>query len=178
MEESFRVPFSEIEHEEYTDARYRGEPFTGTAFYVQNGVVLEECDFVLGKLHGMRKEFFLNGSLKSVAQYENGREFGRAEEFYSDGKPRRIASYENGVLVQEQEFSENGVTTLHYDGHTNIKREWRLDGSLRKETVYGREISSGYREIEEERHFNHDGQPTVSRTQTGWVVTARGRTLS
>ncbi len=95
-----RVPFSSIEHDEYTDARYRGHPFTGTAFHPEEGKPTEECDFVGGQLHGMRREYRADGRLIWEARYEDGVASGSSLQYFEDGRVRSIALYDSGELVE------------------------------------------------------------------------------
>src|SRR5438105_7857084 len=131
-----RVSFDEIEHEEYTDARYQGQPFTGTAFAARDGVMCEECDFVAGQMDGMRREFFRDGSPKWFAHYRGGQAHGPDHSFFADGRPQRSAVYDPGVLLHEVEYGENGQKVSEYDAASGVRTEWRLDGSVRKVTVY------------------------------------------
>ena len=164
-----RVPFEEIEHEEYTDARYAGQPFTGTAFAARDGVVYEECDFVAGQMDGVRREFFQDGSPKWFAHYRGGQAHGPDQSFFADGRLQRSAVCDAGVLLHEVEYGENGQKVSEYDAATGIRTEWRMDGSLRKITVYEPATNHWHRAAREERYYDADGQPTVVHTSAGWA---------
>jgi antitoxin component YwqK of YwqJK toxin-antitoxin module len=168
-----RVPFDQIEHEEHTDARYEGRPFTGTAFAARDGVVHEECDFVSGRMDGVRRGFFPDGSPKWFEHYRGGRAHGPAQSFFADGRLQRSAVYDAGVLLREVEYGENGEKVSGYDAAAGVRTEWRLDGSLRKVTVYEPATEHWYRAPREERYYDADGQPTVVHTQVGWASAGR-----
>jgi antitoxin component YwqK of YwqJK toxin-antitoxin module len=164
-----RVSFDQIEHEEYTDARYKGQPFTGTAFAARDGVVYEECDFVNGQMHGVRRDFFSDGSTKSLQHYQDGQWHGPAQSFFADGMLQRSATYDAGVLLHDVEYGENGQKISEYDAASGVRTEWRLDGSLRKVTVYEPATKHSYRAPLEERYYDAEGQPTVVKTSAGWT---------
>ena len=163
-----RIPFDQIEHEEYTSAVYEGRPFTGTAFYECDGIVVEECDFVDGSLHGLRREFYRDGSPKWSTQYLHGREHGQEQSFYPSGRLERMALYENGILLEQVEYGENGQKIGEYTAASGVRTEWRLDGSLRKVTIYEPASDNRHSALQEERYYNANGQPTLVHTDAGW----------
>ncbi|MEW4569000.1 hypothetical protein AB1L88_14140 [Tautonia sp. JC769] len=170
-----RVPFEAIEHEEYTDARYEDRPFTGTAFYVCNGVLAEECDFVEGYLHGMRREYYASGRLMWEAAYRDGVPDGRSAHYFEDGRIEAMFMYEAGQTLERLEFSCEGVKVAEYRREPGILREWREDGSLRKETTFASPDGYDRGSVVEERYFDHDGKPTVVQRNGGWRIAGSGR---
>lgn len=169
-----RIPFSHIDDEEYTQATYRGEPFTGTAFDLHNGRVVEECDFVAGRRHGVHREFYTDGPLRCVAEFRDGMAHGPDLSFFTSGKSRRRAVYDRGVLLEAVEYGEQGQKVLEYTAASGIEQEWRLDGSLRKVTLYVPETSGGVRAPLEERYFDAHGLPTITHTANGWALASGG----
>lgn len=174
--DAMRVQLDEIEHDEYTGAELNGMPFTGTAFRSnEDGIVVEECEFRDGALHGVRREFFNNGSLRWFQHYCDGDAEGEEGAFFPSGRLESTAFCRANLLMSRIAFGDNGQKVEEYDWKRGICTEWRLDGTLRKITLREPKSNHPYPVILEERYFDANGQPTIVHTGDGWKMAKQSK---
>ena len=64
----------------------------------RDGKLVIQASYLNGKLHGERREYYDNGQLNELQQYEHGRECGVYESYYKGGQISIQAEYLNGCL--------------------------------------------------------------------------------
>lgn len=76
-----------------------------------------------GKIHGFKREFYENGSVKSETEYENGESNGKYVQYYENGQLFEEGTYKNGYWNGAyKQYHQNGQLKIlnHYD---NGKRD-------------------------------------------------------
>lgn len=110
-------------------------------WYYENGTLKSESTYKNDKIDGVYKEFYDNKQLKSVEFYINGIQSGKAEKYYKNGKLKQEADYKDDYPVGiEKEYYENG----------SIKRE-TLYKSKKKNGLEKQYYETG--EVQYERYF-------------------------
>jgi len=72
--------------------------------------VSKESSYFTGTKHGRQMEFFDNGKIKSVVNYQNDKEHGLAKYYYTNGKVKSECRYKEGKKMgQEKTFDEDGT---------------------------------------------------------------------
>lgn len=79
--------------------------------YFDNGQVKSVCEFQGGKLNGECKHYYKDGTLKSVTHYDEDKLNGRKEVYFPNGKLHLIVHYKNDQREGDYvEFNEQGDT--------------------------------------------------------------------
>ncbi|MET7920512.1 hypothetical protein ABZU45_32545 [Streptomyces avermitilis] len=98
---------------------YRGELFTGEVEERLGGVVVSLETYADGVPHGLSREWYKDGMLRSEATARRGRPVGVSRSWHP-----------NGTLAAEREFAEDGLTMLsdrEWDENGQPTRVWRKD---------------------------------------------------
>jgi antitoxin component YwqK of YwqJK toxin-antitoxin module len=104
-----RVHFDELELDGHQVLQKDGAPFTGTAFETSpSGHVVCEVSFVSGLQEGAAKEFFPSGRVELEENYLNGAKLGVCSKWYEDGRKRAREVFEYSILVESEEWDEQG----------------------------------------------------------------------
>jgi hypothetical protein len=119
----------------------------------------------LGKLHGLRKTFYIGGpgSLHSMEYYLDGKMHGEYLSFYANGQQKSQRQFEcNKIQGKEKEWYETGPIRklkLWKDGYAHgEERQWHENGRLRFVTWFenGEEVSHGSTERSTKRARSND----------------------
>ena len=81
---------------EYYRKNSRGLVKTKKETYHPNGVMSSELFFRLGKIHGLNRGWYEDGSIGFEYSYENGKENGSWIEWYSNGQKSIEGTMRNG----------------------------------------------------------------------------------
>lgn len=90
---------------EFRDNRFflDGVPFTGRAFQDHaNGQRQGEMDFVEGRLHGVVREWYEDGTQSTETHFANGERHGANTYWNEDGSILKEQVWEDGTLVSEK----------------------------------------------------------------------------
>ena len=107
----------------------RGEQnlYTGTKRRFREGKLIEEADYVNGKLHGLRRIWSACGVLLAEGEYRDGKPNGKCHVWSEDGRLSIASEYVNGKLNGHYEscwpdgkIKESGT----YVGGRRIKYQW------------------------------------------------------
>ena len=103
-----------------------GKPFSGTGVYYYLNSVASESEFENGQ-YKKYTEFYMNGRIRILANFENGKLNGKQKEFYSTGKVKRKSTRKNGKLDGKE---------IAYYSHGRVLRkvnykDGKLDGECR-----------------------------------------------
>ena len=63
---------------------------------------------------GSAKDFFPNGQPASADCYQNGSKHGECWQWYASGQPRARAVYAYSILLEAEEWDEQGGLVRHY----------------------------------------------------------------
>ncbi len=116
---------------------FEGKPFTGVLFSSQDGIP-NDCDCTLkasyknGLLHGLKREWHVNGKLKFKGKYENGKPVGTHVYLDDKGKTIKKLTYHNGALQEK---------TLYYANGRIKKKEVYENGRVIQAVIYNRDGS-------------------------------------
>lgn len=116
---------------DFIDGKYHAKgqqsPYSGVIYqFYDNGARKAEIILLNGKIHGLYKEWFPNGSLKSTKDYDNGLRDGLFISYYKDGKsPLMKGHYVDGIpfgkwyhfskkgdLLKQEEYNMEGQMTI------------------------------------------------------------------
>lgn len=105
-----KVDFDELEpSDDYLSLNYRGQPFTGIAFELdQHGKLLSETSYVDGQKEGIAKEWGPAGIVVREQHYANDTRHGHSREWYESGSLKSEAEYELGICLWEREWTNDG----------------------------------------------------------------------
>ncbi|MCL2485245.1 MAG: toxin-antitoxin system YwqK family antitoxin [Endomicrobia bacterium] len=116
---------------------------------IPNGLILQYADSILvaqfnynaGRLEGVVKEYYPNGTASSVRNYKAGHLYGPAKEYYPNGKIKEEATYRDELLFGAlRKYSETGVILTsyeYYDGKLcGIAKDFYSNGKIKTETEY------------------------------------------
>lgn len=129
--------------------RYTMEPFTGFGVTAhRNGKKKERVPFKDGKMHGVAKEWDVEGRLVLQVKYENGKKHGKEIQHYKTGRKKLEINYQNGVphgMVIEyhrngQIMSKGEFLNGQYQG---VHKWWFADGSIDQEIPYTGGVAHG-----------------------------------
>lgn len=119
----------------------------------ENGIKVEEGEYIHGLKTGTWKAYYSNGNIKSIITYQNGKPDGYACFYYENGKKSEEGIwkenkwvgdykyyYQNGNPAYEWKYSENGKRTgvqkyYHENGKIMIEGEWvegKENGTIRE----------------------------------------------
>jgi antitoxin component YwqK of YwqJK toxin-antitoxin module len=123
---------------QYTDAVFdKGIPNGSWKTYLRNNLAIERV-YKNGLLHGESKEFYNDGTAKSISPFANGLLHGVSKEFNADGSPKSVSPFVNGKaegkfvtynwkgLVESELHFKNGLqdgTAISYDTDSNVRSE-------------------------------------------------------
>jgi antitoxin component YwqK of YwqJK toxin-antitoxin module len=97
---------------EYIDGNptrmWEGEPFTGVAFEVMNGQVIEEVSYLDGTVHGSAQSWYPSGRLESVSEHKSNLHHGPFKTFYENGSLRSEGIFELGRAIWRKTWDEDG----------------------------------------------------------------------
>ncbi|MEC7839950.1 MAG: 6-hydroxymethylpterin diphosphokinase MptE-like protein [Chlamydiota bacterium] len=103
----------------------KGDGLNGPSrFYHENGQLLSETWFYMGKKVGRSETYYPSGKCYSITHYVDGNLHGPQDYYFEDGKRRSHLNYKNGVL--------DGPVYLFYE-----------NGQLKREIFYNRGKRSG-----------------------------------
>ncbi|MEV6395171.1 hypothetical protein AB0M39_10405 [Streptomyces sp. NPDC051907] len=98
---------------------YRGELFTGEVTEHLGTPLVSLNDYVEGVLHGLSREWYKDGTLRSEGTVQMGRAVGLFREWHP-----------NGRLASERVFSQNGLPILAervWDEQGNLTKSWKKE---------------------------------------------------
>ncbi len=89
-------------------------PFTGIGFleYPDNSLKSKSC-YLNGYEHGLCQEWYSNHQLKIEWTAVHGRAKGKINQWYADGKIKSVGEYDYGVEIEYKEWNENGELLIH-----------------------------------------------------------------
>jgi antitoxin component YwqK of YwqJK toxin-antitoxin module len=109
--------------------------------FYEDGTIKTEIDYVNDSKHGQWKEYYENGKLARLTNYANGRKHGQEKVYYINGALKRLTNFVND--------EENGEETLYYEtGKIKEKKHFKMgtktgkwtwhdeDGNIKEETEY------------------------------------------
>lgn len=147
-----KIDFEELEFDPTTPtytvtASYKGEPFTGTAFFVdENWGTYYERPYKNGKAHG--RWFGINtrtGILVYEENYAEGNSDDR-KEWFENRLPRLHAISGNGQLLFFKRWNDHEILIKHFDLSEKIDSEYYDNGSTYFEAS-PQKTESGYIKI-------------------------------
>jgi len=120
--------------------------------YAENGVIMQEQNFINGKTEGEQKYYYPDGSLEAIANHINGEAEGIRKEFYENsGIPKAEYLYVNGIKGGRYKiFYENG--NLREEGHIEANhkvyvKEYDCNGQLK--TIRERKLDGSWEILEQ-----------------------------
>jgi antitoxin component YwqK of YwqJK toxin-antitoxin module len=155
-----------------TQVYYQGKPFTGTVYSNDEVEIPNKCQcssktgYLSGKLHGEKKEWFVNGKLKYSGKYNKGKPiethlyYNKNNEivkkmFYDKGIQLWTKTFNNNQLVDKEVFKNNEPQYIeHYvDGKivgkskiidgVSFRTYYYANGNVKKETSHKDGIQFG-----------------------------------
>jgi antitoxin component YwqK of YwqJK toxin-antitoxin module len=103
------VDYDEIDYSEELFALHNGKRYTGRAIERdETGSPVIESEFRGGIQHGIEREYYPNGNIKSEKTYDVGKPEGIGRTWHENGKLRTEAIYKHGHPVSVSEWSEDG----------------------------------------------------------------------
>jgi antitoxin component YwqK of YwqJK toxin-antitoxin module len=109
--------------------------------FYEDGTIKSEINYVNDSKHGQWKEYYENGKLARLTNYANGRKHGQEKVYYINGALKRLTNFVND--------EENGEETLYYEtGKIKEKKHFKMgtktgkwtwhdeDGNIKEETEY------------------------------------------
>lgn len=97
--------------------------------YTDDGILLDSGYFKDGERHGLTEQYYLNGSLKIKANYNQGKKNGICENYYDNGIPYQIGEYQNGKRT-------GTIKQFYPDGSLQIEQEYQYGLLHGKTTSY------------------------------------------
>jgi len=119
----------------------RGLERDGVAFeYYENGDVKQLTNYQAGKLHGSDKTFYQDGKVLCQKEFKDGKLEGMVSQFYPNGKPKIEMFYINNTPHGDAKYySEDGtlkqITTYRLGRVLNIKKYGEA-GAVEIETLF------------------------------------------
>lgn len=147
-------------------SHYKNNKLDGllTEFYASTGNKMRENNYIDGKLNGLCRNWFEDGTLNIEAFYKDDKLHGIHKEFHKNGKLFIEKNYANnmhdglfrefddGQLLYEKNFINNELDGVYKKWHDNTQlyiesnykcnklnglfREWDKNGKLNYETIY------------------------------------------
>lgn len=82
--------------------------------YYQNGKLCLIRNYDNGKLHGEERTYYINGKLENICNYVDGKIHGEYKEYHENDKLCNICNYVGGKIHGEyKEYNENGILETH-----------------------------------------------------------------
>jgi hypothetical protein len=94
-----RVPDAELDFDSELTYRYRGELFTGIGYEETNGV-LSEIQYVMGRQHGVARDWASTGQLLAESHYYDSTSHGSDRRFDSHGQVTEERLFEYGIVTR------------------------------------------------------------------------------
>jgi antitoxin component YwqK of YwqJK toxin-antitoxin module len=113
-----RVDCREIEYYRNYLFRYRGNPYTGLAYSINEAEqVISEDGYCEGIEWGLSRQWYSNGQLKKDYKCRNRCSYGWGWEWYVTGQLKNefFISDECGVLIKKKQWNVRGVLTEYFD---------------------------------------------------------------
>lgn len=105
-----RVNVIEIKFNNDYSYTYRDAPFTGIAFeHGPAGELVSEMSFVDGVKEGPVREWYRSGGKRAETNWRHGALDGVGAEWFETGNIKKRTIYELGVLVESDEWDEEGT---------------------------------------------------------------------
>jgi antitoxin component YwqK of YwqJK toxin-antitoxin module len=108
------VDETDIEHIGGPTATWKGKPFTGIVFELQNDQVINEVTYVEGVENGSEKSWHPNGKLESVGGNRANRPHGPFRTWYPSGQLKNEGVTELGQVIWRKEWDEEGNLISEY----------------------------------------------------------------
>lgn len=136
-----------------------GEPEGKSEHYASNGVLIWSGELHLGFYHGIVKDYYFNGQLRSTIEYKMGKPWNMIEAYTRYGAPLDRGTLKNGTGIFF-EYNEGGsrVGSVELlDGKFNgTFRTYFLDGNIEVECEYRNDTMRGvYRDFYPEGGIMH-----------------------
>lgn len=110
-----RVNIDDLDWNDYI-YHFNGKPFFGMAYELfENGRMRTETEFQYGMEHGKSKEWDNQGRILEEFQMQFGTRHGLFRSWYINGQLKILAEYELGILLNKQEWDENGNLTSKFE---------------------------------------------------------------
>ncbi len=122
-----------------------------------------EVSWEQGRIQGVRRTFYPDGSLQSETPFADNQAHGVAKSYAANGTLTRVSTMRegerDGELIDYWPETGNQRRVLHYDNGTvqGTVREFYPDGSLRREIPFVDDMMHG-----EEKRYREDGEPDRS----------------
>lgn len=105
-----RVPLKSLDYDERTGhSVVEGEPFTGVAEVIKNGVVTCEVEYREGLRWGATREWYLTGQPMVESSLWRDALHGRAREWHRNGQLAEDGEYAYGIALWAKAWDENGT---------------------------------------------------------------------
>ena len=110
-----RVNISEIDFNDDYSYTYKGEAFTGVVMeHGPAGELISEMSFVDGVKEGPIREWYKSGAKRSEKNLHHGALHGVSMEWFETGKPKKREVAELGILLESDEWDEDGTLVATY----------------------------------------------------------------
>ena len=115
------------EYPGYTNVTFKGKPFTGIGFEIQNGQIINETSYVDGAEDGPERSWYPNGQLESVGENKLNRPHGQFKTWYPSGQLKSEGLVEAGYVIWRKEWDEEGSLIVedkiedHSDGLKDLQ---------------------------------------------------------
>ncbi|SNR15489.1 toxin-antitoxin system YwqK family antitoxin [Tenacibaculum jejuense] len=106
-------------------------------YYFSDGkTIFSEEHYMDGKLHGILKNYYINGRVTEISEYKNGKRNGSSKIYTEDGVLIEHVNYVNGNLEGEGKYYDlKGIIKekgMYKEGKRIGKWEFYIDGELSK----------------------------------------------
>ena len=110
-----RVNIIDIEFNDDYSYRHRGVLFTGVAYECRrDGTLVSEMTFVDGIKEGESREWYPTGNKRTETNYKYNTLHGLGMEWFETGGQKRRTIHELGVLIESDEWDEDGNPVSSY----------------------------------------------------------------
>ena len=110
-------------------------PFTGVAVRRENSSIVGLFFYNYGLSQSVDYEYYTNGNLRLKTPHKNDKAEGKGENYYLNGKLKAIRNYENNIIQSDIEYRENGtiirsfkmtngldgISTVYYENGKDVK---------------------------------------------------------
>jgi len=100
--------------------------------YRKNGELLSEANYKSGKLHGVSKNFYLNGNVHNLITYKDGVKDGLVQTYYKNGILNRETTYKEGKMhgYQKKFFKDGKLSSEqnYKDDYPGALKEFSSNG--------------------------------------------------
>jgi hypothetical protein len=96
------------------DVFWKGKPFSGVMFEMEDGQIISETTYVDGAEDGPEKTWYLNGQLEYVGENKLNLGHGPYKAWYQSGQLQREGLFEWGYIIWCREWDEEGNLTSEY----------------------------------------------------------------